>query len=727
MQDTVTSNPTTEDSNYRYYAFISYSRKDKVWGEWVQKKIENYRLPTALRHEDSKAEGEIPKFVRPIFRDTTDMIPQGGLSVTLKQELLQSKYLIVICSPSSAKPNAQGKHWVNAEIEEFQRLGRGHRIVPFIVEGDPESLDASLQCYPPALANLEDKPLGISVHENANAHSKVRPFLRRIGLDGAANDAVLKLLAVLLGVRFDDLKRRHLIRARQRAMLNTAIACSCMALGFWYYDANYREKIYYYADYVERYGVPEGIYPLEKSEAYGKDRFYRFNYVGGKLKELTALDNNGRVSTHDAFWEDRPSRALFGDYDSNGRPKSVQYFDDEGNETRFFTWTQDRKAVDFKQSKSMDSSSPLALSANMTNLSVHRDKSGAAQKKSTIIRFLYEYDASGFAKKMSFMSSIWEGDFISDVNGVYGYLYERNEHNAIVKKTFMGADGKPMQIQNGTSSIIFDYTKNGLFESIRFVDMEGNLVEQERGYAKLLLVYSAKDTLEEMQFIGSDGIPFAIIKAVLDPRGNVIESHYLDANRKPLQTASGYVKEKLKYDAQGNKTEEAYFDIDDNLVLSGKGYAIIKMLYDAHGRILEERYYGVDGKPVLNRDGFAIYKTKYNEQGRIIEQSYGDVDGKPILIDNIAKMTFAYNEKGYLTEAAFFDTAGQPVLSAHQCAKIVQSYDSRGNRTKVAFFGVDGKPIMSFLKCASATFVYDNLGEIIEVKKYDVDGNLLED
>ncbi len=124
----------TDDSNYRYYAFISYSHKDAKWGKWLQDKIEHYRLPTVLRNEYSKDGKELPKFVRPLFRDTTDITPKGGLSMTLRQELEQSKYLIVICSPSSAKPNDDGRHWVNDEVIEFQKMGRGDKIIPLIVE-----------------------------------------------------------------------------------------------------------------------------------------------------------------------------------------------------------------------------------------------------------------------------------------------------------------------------------------------------------------------------------------------------------------------------------------------------------------------------------------------------------------------------------------------------------------------------------------------------------------
>ncbi len=723
MSSLSSSNAATEDTNYRYYAFISYSRKDQEWGEWIQKKIENYRLPTALRHEKSHGE-EVPKFVRPIFRDTTDMTPQGGLSLTLKQELMQSKFLIVICSPSSAQPNSQGKHWVNMEIEEFQKMGRGHRIIPVIVEGDPESDDPAVQCYPPALSSLEDKPLGISVHENANSSSVMRSFLRRIGLDGTANNALLKVLAVLLGIKYDNLKRRHHIRARNRALLNAATVCFCMALGFWYYDANYREKIYYYTDYVEKYGVPEGIFPINEAIASKRKRFYRFTYVGRKLKELAALNSFGHLQDHDAYWKERPSKAVFIDYDSSERPKSVQYFNENNEEIRFFVWTQDRKAIDFKPSRVKDSSSPLGMSSSMSHLFKVKS-SEQALKRSNIIRFLYDYDANGYAKKVSFMSSAWEDSHTKDFNGAYGYLFERNKHNAIIKKTFMGSDGKPMSTEDGTSSLVFDYTKEGLVESIRFLDIKGNLVRQKYGYAQLVMKYSPEGNIEEMHIIGVDGKTFAIMKGVLDDNGNAIEMNFLDANYTPVNGGKNYTKEKRKYDERGNKIEESFFGLDGKPVLSSDGYAMAKAVFDNKDRVIEESYFGVDGKAILNRSGYAKVLTKFDSHGHMVEQDFRGVDDKPVLVDGAAKVELKYNVRGHVVEMTSYGLNGEITLNAFQFAKLILGYDIRGNRNKIEFFGTDGKPIMSALGCASVTLTYNDFGNIIAAQKYDLEGKLI--
>ena len=120
--------------NFSYYAFISYSHKDKKWAEWIQRAIEHYKLPAIIRKESQKP---LPKRIAPVFRDATDL----GVDVLvdgLHEELEKSRFLIVVCSPNSAKPNAEGKHFVDEEVRHFCELGREKQIIPVIIEGTPE-------------------------------------------------------------------------------------------------------------------------------------------------------------------------------------------------------------------------------------------------------------------------------------------------------------------------------------------------------------------------------------------------------------------------------------------------------------------------------------------------------------------------------------------------------------------------------------------------------------
>ena len=50
------------------FAFISYNHKDVKWAKWLQNNLENYKLPTEIHNEF-----EDSRFIRPVFRDQTDL------------------------------------------------------------------------------------------------------------------------------------------------------------------------------------------------------------------------------------------------------------------------------------------------------------------------------------------------------------------------------------------------------------------------------------------------------------------------------------------------------------------------------------------------------------------------------------------------------------------------------------------------------------------------------
>ena len=188
--------------NFKHYAFISYSHKDEKWATWLQRKLENYRLPSIIRKEAP----HLPKRMRPVFLDKTD-IGVGILTEELHKELEDSQCLIVICSLNSARPNAEGKHFVNHETESFIQLGRTDRIIPFIIDGEVNASDPENECFCPALRNLEDKTLlGTSVLELG----KERAFV--------------KVVARILNLRFDTLWQRHLRRQRRTRLAITGMS-----------------------------------------------------------------------------------------------------------------------------------------------------------------------------------------------------------------------------------------------------------------------------------------------------------------------------------------------------------------------------------------------------------------------------------------------------------------------------------------------------------------------
>lgn len=167
-----------EEKTFEYYAFISYSHKDQNLAKRLQKRLQNQHLPSALQ----KIYPELPKSLKPIFLDESNLVGIGTLKDSLEENLDKSKHLIVLCSPNSAR-----SVYVNREVEHFIANERLKQIIPLIVDGVPHSDDASVECFPPALRNLsiDDELLGIDLTKFNQEDVFIRIIARMLGLDMA--------------------------------------------------------------------------------------------------------------------------------------------------------------------------------------------------------------------------------------------------------------------------------------------------------------------------------------------------------------------------------------------------------------------------------------------------------------------------------------------------------------------------------------------------------------
>ncbi len=200
------------DGKYRYFAFISYKREDERWAKWLQYQLEHYKLPSSLN-----GRSDLPKEIRPIFKDTSEL-SVGNLPDQIHNALELSKYLIVICSPRSAK-----SEWVNKEAGDFISMGRTRNIVPFIIEGHPFAADSAEECFPQSIRQIpeEEEILGANINE--------------IGRDVA----VVKVVSRLFDLRFDDLwRRREREQKRKRNLVITSLAALVLmisGIALWMY------------------------------------------------------------------------------------------------------------------------------------------------------------------------------------------------------------------------------------------------------------------------------------------------------------------------------------------------------------------------------------------------------------------------------------------------------------------------------------------------------------
>ncbi|MEM7077800.1 MAG: toll/interleukin-1 receptor domain-containing protein [Pseudomonadota bacterium] len=195
-----------------YRAFLSYSHADKVWANWLHKRLERYRPAKVLLRELRSRGHSAPERLQPIFKDRDELPSAADLSAMVDAALADSDALIVVCSP-----NAVASPWVAKEIIRFKQIHPARPVLAFIIHGEPNATDPPSQCFPKPLLHKVNSDGSLSDEVVEPVAADARP-----SADGRHN-AMLKIVAGLLGVGFDAIRRRDTQRRiRQLTMISIA-------------------------------------------------------------------------------------------------------------------------------------------------------------------------------------------------------------------------------------------------------------------------------------------------------------------------------------------------------------------------------------------------------------------------------------------------------------------------------------------------------------------------
>jgi len=197
------------EGTVRYDAFISYRHKepDTAAAIAIQRKLETYRIPRYIKKKSGL------KKIGRVFRDQDELPLLADLGEGIVKALDASEWLIVVCTPDLPQ-----SRWCLAEIDHFINTGRRDRILTVLAAGEPE------QSFPEQLrfeqmpdgALVEREPLAADIRGDSVARIKKK-----------IKNEKLRLLAPMLGVGYDDLRRRQ----RERVMRLT-VGVSLAAVAF---------------------------------------------------------------------------------------------------------------------------------------------------------------------------------------------------------------------------------------------------------------------------------------------------------------------------------------------------------------------------------------------------------------------------------------------------------------------------------------------------------------
>ena len=277
---------------YLYDAFISYRHvdRDRKWAEWLIEALESYRLPKALQDRG------FPPRLRKIFRDVDEAPASSDLNDAIKQALVDSRFLIVVCSPYTPRSK-----WVEREIQMFNELGRADQVLALLTEGEPND------SFPtPLLERLReitdaDGTKQIVKENKEPLAADVRPS-KVMSARQLKRFALLRLVAVILGVKFDDLRQREQERDRKKKFIWASLAAAMILLAgassgvYWQMT---RLRTAYFREAVMRWGVPEGLGHVDEQTRGRLATSYRFVTQRGRVVEVRRESSGGALRPHD--------------------------------------------------------------------------------------------------------------------------------------------------------------------------------------------------------------------------------------------------------------------------------------------------------------------------------------------------------------------------------------------------------------------------------------------
>lgn len=204
------------EDNWKYRAFISYCHADRRLAEELHRDLEAFIVPRGVIAASGGDEINVPRKLGKIFFDRYELVA-AHISRQITQGLEKSESLIVVCSRNSASSEA-----VAREIQYFIGLGRQDRIFPIIIDGEPDA--RVRQLVPPIIRSIKTDDEDVT-----GAKVSLLAADAREHADGW-HLAQQKLVAAILGLELDQLRRRAADAERRRRRVWAGVAAGTSSL-----------------------------------------------------------------------------------------------------------------------------------------------------------------------------------------------------------------------------------------------------------------------------------------------------------------------------------------------------------------------------------------------------------------------------------------------------------------------------------------------------------------
>jgi len=663
------------DIKYKYWAFISYSYRDKSWVRKFHSKLENYKIPRRLIGNRT-SQGKIPATLFPVFYYEEDLSASPDLRKKIPEILEKSRNLIVVCSPNSAK-----SQWVNEEILRFKALGREDRIFPIIIDGVPNASekhvkdDVKKECFPRALRYKVDNS----------------GFLSDERIDPGASDirngeklAIGKLVSGIISVDFDELWRPIHMRVIRKAVISLVLILAAVLVGLKYYDDS-RLKTVYYKDVVYQYGIPIGLDKIEDN--WGREYTYKFFFRKGKVDSIYRINPAGFFNQD----ESGISRWLitYKGKDQNRISDIKCYNNYKLKYNKKYNYPIDG-SIKIEHDNAMSKS--VLLGPQLFRSFNKRLRSGVSQHNVIV-------DSMGFPVKTIYQNHSDQNT--PDEDNYYGESTFYNSEGYILSRCNLDSNLSPVKFR-------------GIAPILHYETCVGNNKKR----------LSYRD-LKTRNLLPPDITPegFSMKEYEYDKFGNITTIKYFDQDTnntlyRDSIIGAEYSQCRYTYNEKGYRTKEEYYNRNGKKELLDYYHQPLKyvgwrMKYNNKGRTIKKIAIDAEGKSVLWEHGYSGWVVKYPDDEEV---NYHFID----TLDNRTESSFGYyideyiyDSLGFLVEHSFKDREDTLINSIYGYAKAKYEYDSLNNISRISFFSDKGDSVENRDGCFEyLAHTYDSFGNV---------------
>ena len=503
-----------------------------------------------------------------------------------------------------------------------------------------------------------------------------------------------------------------------------AIVLVILGIGTYIWDYN-RVKTYYYKDYVEQWGIPQGVGELSSGEHSHSHRSYRFIFQKHKLlrvSHVNSLDN--LIDDSESERNERPvDQELF--YTEDGNVSRVKVKDRSGKVLYVKSYNDKLNVVAFQYDDNHNTERTISNST----VGYSRVLEANENNQGRISRWWIEYDDNGYVTSEKFHSL--DNSPVGDENGIYGRTYVRDEKGRPLEIHYIGVDGKPQSTKWGLGIKKFEYDDDDNWIKAVYLTVDGKIAYDDTdGVAIYEMEYDENGNMINAYHLDGDGKPMlpkknylAGVHNVYDKKGLIVQEELLDVDKKPMFVRGlGYAIRKFEYDENGYFNKVTYCDPSGNVVESKDGNAIMEVKNDEHGNSLEIWYKNSKGKLCELSEGYAGVKQEFDSVGNAIKIVTYGIDKKPVLDKSgVAGSMYEYDERSLETSITYLGKDLRPAPNNNNVINAQYEYDKRGNIIHVAFYEADRKTLrLSNEGIAGWYNQYDDKGNHIERSFFDI-------